>query len=154
MDPVTLASFRADYPEFADTTAFPDTRVQKYITLAQLRLPPDRWGALLNLGVELYTAHNLALAKMRAAAMLGGGAPGATQGVVTSKSVGGVSKSADVGIVTSAGAGTYNLTSYGSEYWQLVLQVGIGGIQVGASDPIPAPYDLGSFGVFPFAPYY
>lgn len=155
MSTTTIAQFRGDFPEFADTAAYSDTQVQMYLDLAETRLDPIRWDALWAYGVELYTAHSLALSKQRAAtARLGvGGAPGATTGVVTSQAVGGVSMSSDIDVATIAGAGTYNLTSYGSEYWQLVLQIGIGGVQVGASDPSgPSAYDLGSFGAssFPF----
>ena len=138
---VTNAQFRGDFPEFADTTGYPDAQVNFYLNLAQTRLDATRWSDLWTYGVELYTAHSLALAKMRAATTLGGGAPGATTGVVSSKSVGGVSKSMDLGIVTIEGAGTYNLTSYGSEYYQLMLLIGIGGVQLGADLNDPTPLD-------------
>ena len=153
MSTTTIAQFREDYPEFGDATAFTDSQVQRYLDLAELRLNQQRWQSLWTLGVELYTAHNLMLARQRAAAVLAGAVPGATSGVVTSESVGGVSYGSDVSIVTTEGAGTYNLTGYGSEYWQLVRQVGIGGVQLGADyggvagDALGA---LGSLGAIPF----
>lgn len=155
MSTTTIAQFRGDFPEFADTAAYPNSQVQMYLNLAELRLDQARWDALWQYGVELYTAHSLALAKQRAAAIAAGGVPGGTAGVVTSESVGGVSYSSDVSIVTTPGAGTYNLTSYGSEYWQLVLQIGIGGIQLGADYGGAGPGDsaLGSLGVIPFTPF-
>ena len=154
MSTTTVAQFRADFPEFGDAAAYPDTQVQRQLDLAELRLNPDRWDALWSYGVELYTAHNLALSKLRARTALTGGAPGATTGIVTSKSVGGVSKSSDIGVATVSGAGTYNLTSYGSEYWQLAQQIGIGGVQVGGGGGVgEAAFELGSFGIVPFSPY-
>ena len=127
--PVTIAQFRTDFAEFGDSAAYPDARVQIYLALAQSRLDPVRWSDLWTYGVELYTAHSLALAKMRATTVPGS-APGVTTGVKTSSSVGGVSKSVDISSVTIEGAGTYNLTSYGSEYYQLMRQIGIGGLQL------------------------
>ena len=153
MSTTTIAQFRGDFPEFGDPTGFPDAQVQMYLNLAETRLDQTRWDALWTYGVELYVAHNLSLSKMRAATAAAGGAPGATTGIVTSRSVGGVSKGVDIGSVTVEGAGTYNLTSYGSEFWQMVLQIGIGGVQLGASDVSSFPYELGSFGAEPFFPF-
>ncbi|WP_158810460.1 DUF4054 domain-containing protein [Beijerinckia sp. L45] len=153
MSTTTIAQFRGDFPEFGSATAYPDTQVQMYLNLAEMRLNQTRWDELWTYGVELYTAHSLALAKMRAATAATGAAPGATTGIVTSKSVGGVSKSSDIGVATVEGAGTYNLTSYGSEFWQLVLQIGIGGVQVGGGDFAGPSGELGSFGIVPYFPF-
>ena len=154
MSTTTIAQFRSDFPEFGNAATYPDARVQTYLNLAETRLDQTRWDALWTYGVELYTAHSLALAQMRAATALAGAAPGQTTGITTSRSVGGVSKGVDIGAVTVEGAGTYNLTSYGSEYWQLVLQIGIGGVQVGAYDCSGSPGELGSFGIVPYFPYF
>ncbi|MDR3488806.1 MAG: DUF4054 domain-containing protein [Bradyrhizobium sp.] len=153
MSTTTIAQFRSDCPEFGNLTTYPDAQVQKFLNIAELRLNQTRWEDLWTYGVELYTAHSLSLGQMRAAAGAAGGVPGATAGLVTSRSVGGVSKSVDVSSVTVEGGGTYNLTTYGSEYWQLVLQIGIGGVQVGADDFGGSPGEVGSFGILPYFPF-
>ena len=130
MSTTTVAQFRGDFPEFASATAYTDARVQFYLDLAETRLDPMRWEDLWVYGVELYVAHGLSLAKARADATLAGRAPAGTAGLLTSKTVGSVSASYDVSDVTSEGAGTYNLTAYGVEYWQLMRTIGIGGMQL------------------------
>lgn len=127
---VTVASFRADFPEFADATRYPDTRVQFWLTLAYKRLNVVRWADLLDYGVELFTAHNLALAP-RLGAGGSAGAPGLTTGLQTSKSVGSVSVSYDVSTGVVEGGGNWNLTAYGVQWLQLAGIVGAGPLQVG-----------------------
>ena len=130
MSITTIAQFRTDFPEFGNSTTFPDAQVQFYLNLAEARLSMERWADLWTYGVELYTAHNLSLAQQRLGVAASGGQIGATTGIATSKAVGSVSKTMDLGVATTVGAGTYNLTTYGAEFYQLVEQVGIGGMQL------------------------
>jgi hypothetical protein len=51
-------------------------------------------------------------------------------GIVTNKSVDGVSVSYDTNSITLDGAGNYNSTKYGREFWQLAMIVGMGGQQL------------------------
>ena len=127
---VTAASFVADYPEFANTVMFPATKIAKWLNIASLRLNPDCWCDLLDTGTEFFIAHNLAMDARNALSASKGGVPGQATGIVASKSVGGVSVSYDTGSGSMAGAGQYNLTTYGQQYYALEQIVGAGGIQL------------------------
>lgn len=115
------AQFRAIGPQFSDLTAFPPEAVDFWLGVAATRLYPSRWLDLLGEGTYLFVAHNLTLATAAAkfGALLGGAG-----GVVSSKSVGGVSVAYNTELGTIAGAGAYNLTVYGREFWQLAQIVG------------------------------
>ncbi len=51
------AKFRKDFPEFSDTTKYPDSAVNLWMSLAINVLAPDRWCDYLNIGIELFVAH-------------------------------------------------------------------------------------------------
>jgi hypothetical protein len=125
------ASFRAIFPEFADAATYPDARLTFVINEASLRLLPTVWGDLLDTGVAYYAAHRLALAGTIRPGVNGGAASvvAPTLGLVTSKSVGPVSKSVDVSTGSVDGAGEYNLTVYGREFAQLAASVTVGAMQ-------------------------
>jgi len=128
---VTPATFRANFPEFTDATKYPDTQVNFWIGYADTLLYDlCRWSTMRDYGIQLVVAHQLALAARNAAAGAGGGSPGSTAGAVSSKSVGGVSVSYDTGAAILANGGYWNLTSYGIQFWQLAMLVGIGGFQL------------------------
>lgn len=127
---VTAASFRTDFPAFANTTKFPDPAVNFWITVAGNMLSPDQWGAMLDPGTELFVAHNLALDAQENAAAAAGGVPGADAGSIASKSVGGVSKSYDTSSSAIDGGGDFNLTAYGKRYLSLAQMFGAGGFQL------------------------
>lgn len=132
-DPVLdVATFRTLLPEFANTTTFPDAVIQFNITLAINSLNPRVWGDRLQAGVLYYAAHYVALAAARTAAAAGA-APGTiiglVPGIMTSKSVGGVSASYDVSVGRTEGGGVFNLTTYGLEYLTLRDTVAVGVIQ-------------------------
>lgn len=127
---VTAAIFRADFPEFANTTTFPDASVNFWISLAGKMMSAERWADLLDTGTELFVAHNIALQAKDAKAAAAGGVGGATSGVVASKSVDKVSVSYDTGSATIAGGGAWNLTAYGVRYLQLARMVGAGAVQI------------------------
>ncbi|WP_370639506.1 DUF4054 domain-containing protein [Cupriavidus sp. DB3] len=75
---VDVAQFRQDFPEFSDTTKYPDSAVQFWLTVSVSLVNPCRWGVLTDQGIELCTAHHLVLAARdeQAAAV---GAPVTTQ---------------------------------------------------------------------------
>lgn len=124
-------TFREQFPEFANSTAYPDAQVTFWLGVAANRVSSDAWGELTDLGLALFTAHNLVLAARRAKAAAVGGQPGATQGVQTAKSVDKVSASYDAGSTTIDGAGNWNATDYGVQFWQYAEMMGAGGLQVG-----------------------
>lgn len=129
---LSIATFRTVFPEFADTVVIPDALVQFNLDLATNSLPAEVWGDRLDAGTAFYAAHYIALALQRAAAVAHGASPGtagAATGVVTAKSVGGVSKSMDVRLGTTDGGGSFNLTQYGQEFLTLASTVAVGAMQ-------------------------
>lgn len=76
----------------------------------------------------LYTAHYLTFAKSAA----GGGNGGDNSGLgqVSSMSVDGASVSYDTSSSSEEGAGSWNLTAYGRELWQLIQLFGAGARQI------------------------
>lgn len=127
---LTADAFRVLLPEFKDTTVWPDVTINAWIGIAIQFVDPIRWGSAGPLGTALYIAHNLVLGAQAAAAVAGGGVPGASSGVIASKSVGPLSKSYDTTLGTLDGIGSWNLTSYGVRYQQLLRLFGAGGVQL------------------------
>lgn len=126
------ATFRTDFPEFADTTAYPDATVNFWLGVGVLRLNPTRWVDLLDFGLELFTAHQLVIAKQNTDAAVFGGVPGTNTGAVSAESVDKVSVAYDVNIASEADAGYWNLSTYGTQFINLARMAGMGGIEVGA----------------------
>lgn len=141
MTDITPAQFRADFPEFANTTVFPDGQITFWLKWAYIMVRADRWMEALDLGIELFVAHNLvleALAQKAAAGGGGAGIPGAQGGVVTSKQVDKVSVSYDANAGLILDGGDWNLTTYGTRFLRMARMMGAGGEQVsGACGPFP-----------------
>lgn len=127
---VTVSSFRTDFPEFASTVTYPDASVAFWLAAAGKLLSVDRWAELLDLGTELFMAHNLALGARDQKAATAGGIGGSSAGLVASKAVDKVSVSYDTGAASIEGAGAWNLTTYGTRYIQLARLIGAGGVQL------------------------
>jgi len=125
-----IITFRQDFPEFASTTDYPDAQVTFWLGVGGKLLRAERWFDLLDQGLELFTAHHLAIGAKDLATATAGGIPGAVQGNVTAKSVDKVSVSYDASRVTYDDAGFWNMTSYGLRYWNLLMLVGAGGVQL------------------------
>jgi hypothetical protein len=127
---VTPASFRVNFPEFTDATAYPDARITYWIGIAGLRLNACRWSTLLDHGTELFVAHNLVLGRQAAMSAAGGGVPGQASGPTSSETVDKVSVSYDTGAAAIEDGGAWNLTTYGVQFLQLARLIGAGGIQL------------------------
>lgn len=127
---VTVERFRVDYPEFGDTTRFPDAAVERQLRMAASTLSEQVWGEQWADGIELRTAHYLTLGARNAALTAAGGLAGTVAGLMTSKQVDKVSASYDVSATTIQGAGFWNTTAYGVQFYQLLLMMGAGPIQV------------------------
>jgi hypothetical protein len=126
-----ITAFRTALPEFSDESKYPDGMITFWSSAGLLLLNEERWGDLLTHGLWLYVAHNITLgsADMKAGDL--GRFPGAgIGGVVAGKGVDGVSVSYDTNAMTLEGAGNYNTTKYGREFWQLMMIVGMGGQQL------------------------
>jgi len=128
---ITVPQFRADYPEFSSTSVYPNAQLQYWLTLAPLLMNADRWGALMDMGTELFMAHHITLEAKAMAEAKNGGIPGITTGPVSSKSADKVSISYDVGSSIVPDAGHWNLTIYGTRFIQLLRMFGAGPIQLG-----------------------
>ncbi|AOZ06705.1 DUF4054 domain-containing protein [Cupriavidus malaysiensis] len=127
---MTPEQFRADFPEFSDTTKYPNTLIQMWLTVATSLVNPVRWMELTNLGLALVTAHHLVLAQRDGATADVGGTPGEVKGPTSSKSVDKVSVSYDTGAVALSDAGFWNMTSYGIRFLNFARMIGAGGLQL------------------------
>lgn len=129
---VTAATFREHFPEFSDETPYPDAQISYWITVAGLLLNVQRWSTILDLGTELFVAHQMVLERQAQRAATAGGMPGTQIGIVSSKSVDKVSVSYEVnGAGLDPSAGHWNLTTYGMRFIQLSRMMGAGPIHVG-----------------------
>ena len=129
----TPADFRIAFPEFADTTKYPDATVQTLINVGSVLVRPERWMNLTAFGVGLFTAHMLAMQQMAmnsAGGASGGGVPGSNVGLVTSKSVSKVSVGRDQGSTAMEGGGPWNYTVYGQQFLWYSNLFGTGGFEV------------------------
>lgn len=124
------STFRQTMPMFADADQFPSAQFNLYLKLGMKLLPESRWDDLLDDGLTFYVAHYLTLYARDMAFVDVGGFGGKVIGNETSKSVDGVSKSMDVSSVLNADAGHWNQTTYGIQFYQLMMMVGAGGIQL------------------------
>lgn len=122
-----ITTFRQVFPEFITT---PDPAIEFWLNLGKKQLRADRWFDLMDDGLALFTAHHLAIGAKDQTTASAGGIPGAVQGNVTAKSVDKVSVSYDASRVTYDDAGFWNMTSYGLRYWNLLMMVGAGGVQL------------------------
>jgi hypothetical protein len=127
---MNATTLRQQFPEFADAAAYPAATVDFWLGVGVLRLNADRWSDLLDHGLALFTAHHLVLARRAALVAAKGGLPGTGGGVLASKTVGSVAASYDTGAAKIDGAGAWNQTTYGVQFWQLALMVGSGGVQL------------------------
>lgn len=129
---VTVSSFRQHYTEFASGIVYPTTDIQYYLTLAGTVLNASRWASLLDLGTELYIAHNIALEARARKEAANGAPPGGTVGPINNKSVDKVSVGYDTSAGTVEGAGHWNLTIYGTRFIKLARVAGAGPVQTSA----------------------
>lgn len=130
---VTPTSFRTNFPEFASVAVYPESGVAFALEVADLMLSRTLWGRARDLGLQLFAAHWLVLGQQAAAAAAAGTSPGANSGPMSSKSVGPASASYDTAVACDPAATHWNLTTYGTRFWQMVqifgavpMQIGIG----------------------------
>jgi hypothetical protein len=128
---VTVASFRANFPEFANDALYPDAQVTFWLSMATILVGP-RWGSLIDFGIQMFMAHNLSLEYGAMQASAGGQAPGQVIGPLSGGSVDKVSYQRDPGAAMDPSNGHWNLTIYGLRYVRMLRMVGAGPVQVGA----------------------
>lgn len=127
---MTPTEFRALFPEFADTARYSDAAVQFRLNIAVQLVNAERWGQMADQGVGWVAAHFLSLMVRAVKYNAFGKAPGQSSGVVSSKSVDGVSVSYDTQLTTLEGGGHWNATVYGVQYLQFARLFGAGPLQV------------------------
>jgi len=127
---IAYSDFVTNFPEFSNTTNYSQGQVEFYLNLGYQLCSSSRWGSLQDYGVQLFTAHRLAVGRQRVKGAANGAVPGITQGVVAGKSVDKVSVNYDANNVTLEKGGDYNLTTYGIEFLRLARMVGAGGAQL------------------------
>lgn len=133
---VTVASFRGHFVEFADAERYPNAQVAYWLQVAGLLLNVQRWGRTLDLGTELFIAHNTSIERIAMDEAGNGGVPGVTKGPVNSESVDKVSVGYDVASGIELDAGHWNNTIYGTRFIRLARMHGAGPIQVGMGCPL------------------
>lgn len=129
---ITASQFRNDFPEFNDLDLYPTSQINFWAGVAQQFFNPWRWGSSVNIGMELFIAHNVALEAQAQLQADAGSIPGIARGVVSSESAGSVSAGYDVAASSVPDAGHWNLTTFGTRLMWMVNMFGAGPIQVGA----------------------
>lgn len=124
------AVFRQSFPEFANTTRYPDSMLTFWGGLAAKLLVITRWHDFYNEGTYLFVAHNIALQARNVQVASLGGTPGDNSGATSSKSVGQASVSYDNSASMEPDAGHWNLTTYGKQFIQLARIAGSGCVQL------------------------
>ncbi len=119
---MTVAEFLAIFPEF---TSFNQTRITFWLSVTANLIDPTRWGAMLQQGQALLTAHFLMIDQQNQTATT----QGQVNGPISSKSVAGVSVTKEIQAVVTEKAGHYNATNYGLQFLQLSRMMGAGAIQ-------------------------
>jgi hypothetical protein len=122
--------FRAAFPEFSNTTTYPDAQLDFWASVAEAQVVQDIWGTMYTFGVQLYVAHEITLAAQNVASSSSGGSPGQSGGIATSKTVGSASVSYDQSVTSEKDAGWWNLTRYGQQYIRLARAYGAGCVQL------------------------
>ncbi|HEI9846916.1 TPA: DUF4054 domain-containing protein [Morganella morganii] len=127
----TAEKFRADFPEFSDTSRYPDSTISFYLGLADTALDQDKHGDQFIYLSELFTAHYVELrGKALAVASVSGAVNSSGGGVLSSKSVDKVSASYDTSGIVNPDAGFWNNTGYGREFYWWWSMFGAGGRQL------------------------
>jgi len=135
---VTSTSFRVAFPAFANPVKYPEPMVALWLDATVKLINAAKWGELADLGQQLMAAHYLALESQAVASATGSRMPGASVGILSSKSAQGVSAGYDVSTASEKDAGHWNMTTYGTRYYRLARMMGAGPVQVGvpsADDP-------------------
>ena len=127
---ITPTQFRLDFPEFSDQTVYPDSGLNYWINLAYLLLPANRWRNVLDVGAELFAAHNLTLEAQAQVAAAKGHPAGTIVGALASQSVSKVSVSYDTSTGIDPSAGHWKLTTFGLRFFELMRMAGAGGLYV------------------------
>ena len=129
-NPFVIADFRTQFPEFADTTKYPDPLIQFWADFADSRLNELIWGDQRIYGLKLFTAHQIVLAIVDQEDAEAGSIPGQGTAIVSSESAGGVSIGIDTSASIESEGGHWNETRYGRQYLRMARMLAMGGHQL------------------------
>lgn len=124
------AGFRVQFPEFASKDDYPDVWISPLLLISTQLVSEERWADLYDYGRYLQAAHRLAHRKRQADTAEAGGTPGQSSGMLSAKSLDKGSMTFDTASAAEEGAGWWNTTTYGQEYWRLAMMFGAGGVQL------------------------
>ena len=144
---MTVDEFRAAMPAFdtsgdPDSGLFGDDAITYWLTIASKQINHDRFAAdgdetVYNLATCQFVAHNLAFEAFSQKSTSAGAIPGLASGLLAAKAAGDVSVTYDTGSVLEMGAGHWNYTVYGKRFFQLMMMMGAGPLQIGPSGCLP-----------------
>jgi len=119
------ASFIASFPEFQDTSLYPQAQVEFWMPAAEAQLSSQRFGSQFYIAAFLFVAHNVVLSAREVRTAANGGIVGTVTGPVTSKSLDKLSQSfsSDTSI---QGAGFWNATTYGQRLYKMMRSYAAG----------------------------
>lgn len=124
------AGFRTAFPEFASEDDYPTVWISPLLLISTQLVSEERWADLYDYGRYLQAAHRLVLRKRQANTAEAGGTPGQSSGMLSAKSLDKASMTFDTSSTAEEGAGWWNTTTYGQEYWRLAMMFGAGGMQL------------------------
>lgn len=127
---VTEAQFRVNFPEFTANPPYTTQMIVFWLAVATKQVRACVWQDQVDLGIQLYVAHNCVLEAQAAKAAATGGSPGAATGITNNKSVDKVSVGYDTITAAEADAGNWNLTTYGMRFIHMSRLFGASGIQL------------------------
>lgn len=148
---VTVASFRQDFPEFANTASYPSSGITYYLALSGLLLNQRRFGPpgatvtnppnnMYDMAQELFVAHHVVMEADAQRAAAAGSVPGRVTGPISSASTGPISISYSSGEVVDLSKGHWNQTVYGTRFKDLCNMFGAGPVQLGVGGAYCGPY--------------
>lgn len=133
--PFTLADFKEVYPQFSGD-AVPNIVLEMYLELAHNAVKQSRYHSYWKMAMGLFIAHFTTLWVMGNADPGSGAAgiikAGEQKGLVTGKSVDGVSVSKDYNTITSGldGWAAWTMTTYGTQLASLARLTTKAGVQI------------------------
>ena len=125
-----VAAFRKTFPEFNDTEKYSTPIVDFWVGFITQQLDPNIWNNSWTMGVSLYLAHELTIARQNVQAAEVDGTPGQQGGIATSKTVGSVTVQYDAQSMSEKDAGYWNLTTYGKQFIRLARIFGARAVQL------------------------
>lgn len=139
--------FFKDFPEFAPSDPSQSGKFDAYVAfwmnVATLAVNPNRWRSFTDLGIELFTAHNIVLEATAQEEVNLGGVPGLSKGVIAGNAAHDLSVAYDTASVLEPNAGHWNYTVYGKRFIRFSNMAGMGPIQLGGT--LPPPFSGGAW---------